>query len=141
MKKIIFLACCVVLILSACSKSKENSVTINNKIIKVEIADTIETQFRGLSNREELCADCGMLFVLPDKKVRTFVMRDMNFPLDFIWIDDDKIVKIDKDAKPEGSNPVIRFSSEEEVSYVLEVNAGFCEDNNIEVGNSVKFYF
>lgn len=139
MKKIIFLACCVVLILSACSKSKENSVTINNKIIKVEIADTIETQFRGLSNKEELCADCGMLFVLPDKKVRTFVMRDMNFPLDFIWIDDDKIVKIDKDAKPEGSNPVIRYLSDVPVNYVLEVNAGFCNKNGVNVGDAVEF--
>ncbi len=145
MKKFLFLIFSAVLILSACSQGNEKFVTINNTKIKVEIADTPELQYQGLSNREELCDNCGMLFVFPDKQILTFVMRDMNFPLDIIWIDDNlsaqagKIVKINKNAIPEGSNPVMRYSSDMPVNYVLEINAGFCDGNGIEVGDSVEF--
>lgn len=131
--------------LSACSQDNEKFVTINNKKIKIEIADTPELQYQGLSNKKELCDNCGMLFVFSDKQVRTFVMRNMNFPLDIIWIDDNlsaqagKIVKINKNAIPESSNPVMRYSSDLPVNYVLEVNAGFCDGNEIKVGDSVEF--
>jgi len=139
MKKYLFLICGVTLILSACSQENEKHVIINNKKIKVEIADTAELQYRGLSDREELCDNCGMLFVFPDKQVRTFVMRNMNFPLDMIWIDDDKIVKINKNTIPEANNPVMRYSSDVLVNYVLEVSGGFCDENGIRVGDEVGF--
>lgn len=139
MKKFLFLIFSAVLILSACSQGNEKFVTINNIKIKVEIADTAETRYQGLSNREELCNDCGMLFIFSGKQIRTFVMRDMNFPLDMIWIDDNKIVKINKNAIPEGSNSVMRYSSDVLVNYVLEINGGFCDGNGIEVGDSIEF--
>lgn len=121
------------------SDSDYTKVIINDKIVNVEIAGTAEKHYQGLSNRENLCENCGMLFVFPDKKERTFVMRDMNFPLDIIWIDDDKIVKIDKNLPSEGSNPKILYSSGQPVNYVLEVNAGFCDKNNIKIGDKIIY--
>ncbi|MBA3047577.1 DUF192 domain-containing protein [Patescibacteria group bacterium] len=138
MKKILFLACGAILILSACSSNNIKSATINNTEIKIEIADTPELRYQGLSNKEKLCADCGMLFVFPNKEIRTFVMRDMNFPLDIIWIDDEKVVKINKNTLPEGSDPVMRYSSDAPANYVLEVNSGFCEENGIGVGDKIN---
>jgi uncharacterized membrane protein (UPF0127 family) len=32
-------------------------------------------------------------------------MRNMLFPLDIIWINDDEIIKIDKNLPPEGDKP------------------------------------
>ena len=138
MKKILFLLCCI-LILSACSQGNEKFVIINNTKIKVEIVDTAELRYQGLSGKKELCDNCGMLFIFSGKEVRTFVMRDMNFPLDIIWIDDDKIVKINKNAIQEGSDPVMRYSSDAPVNYVLEVNGGFCDRDGIGAGDSVEF--
>ncbi len=137
MKKILFLLCCI-LILSGCSQDNEKFVIINNIEIKVEIADTAELRYKGLINKKELCDNCGMLFIFPEKEIRTFVMRDMNFALDMIWIDDDKIIKINKNTIPEGNNPVMRYSSDMPVNYVLEVNGGFCEENGIEAGDGVE---
>lgn len=112
-------------------------VVINDKIVNVEIADTAEKHYKGLSNRENLCDDCGMFFVFPDKKERTFVMRNMNFPLDIIWIDGDKIIKIDKNLMPEKENPQNIYNSGAPVNYVLEVNSGFCNGNNIKTGDKI----
>ena len=139
MRKFLFLICVTILILSACSQADEKSVTINNAKIKIEIADTAELRYKGLSNKKELCDNCGMLFIFPEKEIRTYVMRDMNFALDMIWIDDDKIIKINKNTIPEGSNPVMRYSSDALVNYILEVNGGFCEDNGIKAGDGVEF--
>ncbi len=123
------------------SDSDYTKVIINDKIIEVEIAGTAETHYRGLSNRKNLCENCGMLFVFPDKKERTFVMRNMNFPLDIIWIDDDKIVKIDKNLPPEGKNPANNYNSGAPVNYVLEVNGGFADKNNIKTGNKITLNY
>ncbi|MFH0923444.1 MAG: DUF192 domain-containing protein [Candidatus Falkowbacteria bacterium] len=141
MKKLLFLLFFIILILSACSPGNEKIVTINNTKIKIEIADTPELRYQGLSNKEKLCADCGMLFVFPNKEMKTFVMRDMNFPIDIIYINDDKIVEINKNAPSEGSDPVMRYSSDLPANYVLEVNSGFCEENKIEIGDEIRYNF
>ncbi len=112
-------------------------VKIKNNIIKVEIADDFEEQIKGLSNRDNLDDDSGMLFVFQDKQIRRFWMKNMYFPLDIIWIDDNKIVKIDKNLPPEGENPQNIYSSEIPVNYVLEVNGGYCDKHNIKVGSEV----
>ncbi|MDP3043582.1 MAG: DUF192 domain-containing protein [bacterium] len=116
-------------------------IIIDDKIIEVEIADTVEKHYQGLSNRENLCDNCGMLFVFPDKEERVFVMRDMNFPLDIIWISDDKIVKIDKNLLPEGSNPKMLYSSGQPVNYVLEINSGYAGKHGFKTGDMVKYNY
>lgn len=114
-------------------------VIIDNKIIEAEIADTDEKRYQGLGNKKNLCDNCGMLFIFSDKRERNFVMRNMNFPLDIIWIDDDKIVKINKNLPPEGENPVNNYSPDIPVNYVLEVNGGFADKNNIKKGGKIIF--
>jgi hypothetical protein len=127
-----------ILFLTACSRvDNQNIIKINGKEIKVEIADTPAERYKGLSGRENLCGDCGMLFKFDDKRERAFVMREMNFPLDIIWINDEKIVKIDKGLPPKGHNPVNLYKSDTAVNYVLEVNAGFVDKYGIKAGDKV----
>ena len=45
-------------------------------------------------------------------------MRNMNFPLDILFIDDDKIINIAADLPPEGSEPVNIYVSGAAVNYV-----------------------
>ena len=94
---------------------------------------------RGLSDVKILDKDSGMLFVFPTKEVRTFWMKDMNFPLDIIWITDNKIIGIEKNLQPEGSHPLRSYQSPSAVNYVLEVNAGFCEKEKIKIGDMLRY--
>ena len=82
-----------------------------------------------------------MLFVFPRKQIRSFWMKDMNFPLDIIWISDNKIIKIDKDLQPEGENPKNKYQTIQRVDKVLEVNSGFTDKYKIKAGDEVKFYY
>ena len=71
---------------SVLNKTAVTDVRINQHLIKTEIARTPYQFYQGLSKRARICVDCGMLFVFSDFDERTFVMRDMNFPLDIIFI-------------------------------------------------------
>lgn len=136
-----FIIIFTILFLTACRHNitQNNFVKINDKKIKVEIADTPELQYNGLSNRESLCADCGMLFEFKDKQIKTFVMREMKFPLDIIWIDGNIIIGIDKNLSPEGADYKNLYPGPAPVDYVLEVNAGFADENNIKTGDKIIY--
>jgi len=105
--------------------------------ITVELAQNDATQYQGLSDRKSLCQTCGMLFVWPDHEVRHFVMRNMNFPLDIIFISDNKVVKIESNLLSEGSSPQNTYSSDVPVNYVLEINGGLTDRYGIGVGDEV----
>jgi len=122
--------------------NKIQYIKIADKILKVDIALTPEAQQRGLSGREKLKEDEGMLFIFDHMDKYSFWMKDMNFPLDIIWIAgedlrDLRVVYIKKDAKPE-SYPET-FSPAKNAKYVLEVNALFSEKNNLKEGDKVEF--
>ncbi len=114
-------------------------VSINGISIPVEVANNENNRRLGLSYREALDKDSGMLFDMQSRRVFSFWMKDMNFPLDIIWIDGNKIVKISKNLPPAGSHPNITYSSEFPIDFVLEVNGGFCNEQGIAIGDTVIF--
>jgi uncharacterized membrane protein (UPF0127 family) len=109
-------------------------ITIHRIPIRVEIADTPAKRQRGLSDRELLPANRGMLFLFPKDDYYGIWMRGMKFSLDIIWIDDSRrIVDIAKNVSPE-TYPKI-FEPEVKARYVLEIDAGFADSYNLAVGD------
>ncbi|OGI72922.1 hypothetical protein A3D42_01605 [Candidatus Nomurabacteria bacterium RIFCSPHIGHO2_02_FULL_41_18] len=118
----------------------ETYVGVAGQNIKVELARTPEVQARGLSGRESLKENEGMLFVFDNLGRHGFWMKDMNFPIDIIWISEDKkVVYIKKDAKPH-SYPEI-FAPDEDALYALEVVFGFSDKYGLKEGDSVEFAY
>lgn len=111
---------------------------INNKPINLEIARTSAEHYQGLSDRQDLCSTCGMLFVFPNLETRSFVMRRMNFPLDIIWIKKDQVVGVSRNLSPEGIEPIAKYSSPEPVDLVLEIPAGQADYYQLSEGISVN---
>src|SRR3989344_5449421 len=113
-------------------------IKIANASIKFEIASTPETLAQGLSGRNELKEDEGMLFVFEKSGKYSFWMKDMKFPIDIIWIGEDLyVLYIKKDTRPE-SYPET-FGPDKNSKYVLEVVSGFAEKNNLKEGDEVEF--
>lgn len=79
-----------------------------------------------------------MYFVLGEKKIATFWMKDMLFSLDIIWIDNGKIVGINKNVSVPKNDIIPTYTSTQPITHVLEVNAGFASKHNIEVGSTVE---
>jgi hypothetical protein len=120
----------------------KGKVIINGKTISVEVAKTPEELALGLSGREKLKENQGMLFVFKERRYRDFWMDGMKIPLDIIWIDDGTIIDITKNAAvPIDSSNIPIFHSKREVNYVLEVNAGYTDKNNINISDLVEISF
>jgi uncharacterized protein len=135
---IAFIAILVFFLRNAEPTNKINFVKLGGVEVKVELAINKEAQVKGLSGREALEADSGMLFVFPQPSKYYFWMKDMNFPIDIIWIAENmEIVYIKSDAQPE--NFLETYGPEIDSKYVLEVVAGFAEKNNVKVGDKVEF--
>ncbi|PIU42642.1 MAG: hypothetical protein CO034_01020 [Parcubacteria group bacterium CG_4_9_14_0_2_um_filter_35_11] len=121
------------------SGSSLKSIKINDIEILVEIADTPEKRAKGLSDRQSLPENQGMLFLFDKPDFHSFWMKDTLIPLDFIWIRDDKVVGITQNIKPEGYQPPHVLTPEEKINAVLEVNAGFVKKSNLKVGDKISF--
>jgi hypothetical protein len=113
--------------------------------ITAEVADTDEKRELGLSYRSSLDENSGMLFVFESPRIAYFWMKDMNFPLDIIWILDNKVIDIDKNVPiPKvgiSLNQLPTYSPSEKINYALEVNAGFADKNKIKAGDEVGIIF
>ncbi len=122
-------------------KSEVKVINVSEKILnlKIEEVRTQAEQNLGLSGRESLGKDEGMLFIFSPPELTGFWMKDMNFALDIIWLDENyKVLGIEKSVGPE-TYPKI-FMAPAPVSYVLEVNAGYTTRQNISVGDVLKFH-
>lgn len=124
----------------AFSASTKDIVAIGEVRISVLVAETDEELKRGLSGMTSLGKNSGMLFIFPKADIYSFWMPNMNFPVDIIWINQGMVVDIHHNVSNEFNpdNPET-YSPVKPAKYVLEVNAGFAEEHNIKIGDSVTF--
>ena len=103
------------------------TVALGAERLTLETAVSMEVQMRGLSGRTKIPAD-GMLFVFPQAEPHYLWMKDMNFPLDMIWLCDRTIVGITYCAtmppENERHNPAQLYHSPVPVDMIIEVEAG-----------------
>lgn len=110
------------------------AVRIGEKKYILEIADSNAEREKGLGGRENLCAECGMLFVFEESDRYAFWMKDMRFSLDIIWLSGDRVVFVAHNVKPNFSGTIDPGVS---ADRVIEVNAGAAR--NLQVGEKVNF--
>ncbi len=115
-------------------------ITVGNKNIAVEVADTDDAREQGLSGRPELTDEQGMLFDFTNtnESVPSFWMKGMKFAIDIIWINDKKIIGITANAPIPKNNSLPTYSPPGQVTHVLEVASGWSRRNNVKIGDSVK---
>jgi uncharacterized protein len=108
--------------------------------LNVYVASTPEQIKDGLSGWSHLEEDEGMLFVLHNRM--PFWMPDMLFPLDIIWLDPIfNVVAIAENVQPCPSlQECPNYLPDPDFAYVLEVNAGWAERNDIRVGQHMELW-
>lgn len=121
--------------------SPTSKVVINSATFNVEVAKTEKEKIKGLSGRNSLAQDKGMLFVFDKPAYYSFWMREMKFPLDIVFILDNKVVRVFENvpaAAKDDANPP-QFGSGVMSDKVLEINAGLAKKYKIRAGDTVSF--
>lgn len=117
--------------------SHQSRVSLGGEEIVVTLANTPELQAKGLSGYKGLMPNEGMLFRFQKPGMHGFWMKDMLFPIDIIWFDENKrIVDSWENATPE-SYPQI-YTPRTESQFVLEVPDGFYLKHNLKIGNKLE---
>jgi len=122
------------------ARTKVNVVVGDNALV-TDLAITSRQQQLGLGYRNTLGPDEAMLFVSDEASPRTFWMKGMRFCLDIIWIEGGEIVAAAENTCPDpaGTEDIdrLRVSSPSDVTFVLEVNAGWLDEHGYGVGTQV----
>lgn len=133
----VFFVLIVCVFLSATGKQYVKLITQNGPIY-LDVARDQKTREKGLSGKDFISFNHGMIFEFEASGQYCFWMKDMNFPIDIIWLNSDKeIIKISNNIKPE-SFPE-QFCPESPAQYVIELQSGEAANNNLVVGQKLKF--
>lgn len=118
-------------------KTYPKHILINTNLFKVEVADNAYTLERGLSGHKPLKSFEGMLFIFDKPSRYGFWMKDMLFPIDIIWIDENyKVTHIEKSVSPD-TYPKVFYPGAESL-YVLEISAGSSDKTRLKIGDIVE---
>lgn len=132
----------IIIVINSFTKPKQATVTIRNQSFIVEVADTDDKRTKGLSGRENLEENRGMLFVFEKPDLYSFWMKEMKFPIDILFIKNDKIITIHQNVPPPKNNvPLYQlplYKPKETANYVLEINTGLSQKYNFKEGDSVE---
>ena len=106
-------------------------------LIDIELANTDVLRARGLMYRESIPEYGGMLFLMEREQFQSFWMRNTYISLDILFVNANReIVTIHANTTPLCERG---YNSTAPALYVVEVNAGFSERNNIRVGDFIQF--
>jgi uncharacterized membrane protein (UPF0127 family) len=100
------------------------------------VADTWPKQYTGLSDTEALEPGQGMLFVFDGEGDRAFVMRDMAFPLDMVFVAADGTITTIHHAPVESDGDLTQYTGR--AKFVLEVPMGYTNETGVEVGDRIR---
>ncbi len=104
------------------------------------LAKTAKEKEIGLSNTKSLPKDTGMLFEFEKADYYSFWMKDMKFPIDIIFIKDNKIVTIYNEVKPPTNNKELAiYQPLEPANKVLEISSGLSKQYGFKKDMEIKY--
>ena len=128
MKRIIFIilfftvvTCYFVFKNNNCQNNQAKKYYINNKNLCLLIANNQSEWKKGLMFYKKPVNFDGMIFIFPDKQVRSFWNKNTYMDLDIFWMDEDKVVGKSLLQNINKSKEIITVKSKEKVNKVVEI--------------------
>jgi hypothetical protein len=107
--------------------------------IRVAVADSQIERYEGLSNTAPLADGEGMLFVHGEESSYAYVMREMNYPLDIVFVGANGTVTRVHHAElpPEGTSGGDLERYRGRGKYVIELPYGYTNETGVAAGDRV----
>jgi uncharacterized membrane protein (UPF0127 family) len=118
-------------------KKNTSVIQIGDVAVPVTLARTKQEQEKGLSGSSPLKEHTGLFFVFASPNRHGIWMKDMQFPIDIVWISPKGVViYIEKNVSPD-TYPKVFYSNGDDQA-VLEMNGGEVDALGIQVGDVVS---
>lgn len=112
-------------------------LNIDGRCVELERLETNQQRLKGLSDRDFLSPNTGMLFSYNNPATECMWMKDMRFSIDIIWLDESQVIsKIERNVAPE-TYP--QSFCQDNTMYVIELNAGDAERLGLQTGQKLSF--
>lgn len=119
----------------------EAKVVLKEKELNVLVAKTLYQQHKGLGGREEPKGFSGMIFPYSYSAKHAMMMREMEFPIDIIWLNNGKVVDLAPNVPIEPGVPeeqLKKYYPRADANLVLELPAGWSEENELKIGDKLQ---
>jgi uncharacterized membrane protein (UPF0127 family) len=128
------------LLLTGCQRNLvKQEVCFQDHCFNVEVAETKKQQTQGLMNKEALEENEGMLFEYAEEGEHNIWMKNMRFPIDIIWLDENKkVIYLQENAQPCSESFCQIYKANKLSKYVIELPAGTADKINLQIGDSVN---
>ncbi|MDQ5900529.1 MAG: uncharacterized protein QG600_107 [Patescibacteria group bacterium] len=136
---IIIIAGIVVFLASSSVLKDSAEVKFGDDTFALEIADSDKERQIGLSEKKSLGEKKGMIFLFPESTIPAFWMKGMDFPIDIIFVNGNKVVSIFKDvpAPKNETDPLPNYQPSSPIDRVIEVPAGTVDKYDIKEGDEI----
>lgn len=115
-----------------------STLSLRGQTYQTSIMQTDSERARGLSGTPSLAPNHSMLFVFPGDGKWGIWMKDMNYPIDIVWLDkNEKVTHLEKNARP-SSYPDTIFTPNKDSRYVIEFANGTIERTGITIGDIAR---
>lgn len=112
----------------------------SGKKLTVELMVKDEDRAMGLMFRPSLATDRGLLFVFENLDFHPFWMKNCKFPIDIVWLDEQKkVVYVSANTPPCKAEPCPVYHPMQRALYVVELNAGQAVREKAGVGARLDF--
>lgn len=115
----------------------ESKLFVGDGVFRTEVALNNISREIGLSGRSEIGDDQALLMVFPNESKWGIWMKNMNFPIDVVWLNKEKkVISVVKNFSPDDA--ITRYPTSPAL-YVIEFPAGTTDEKSIEVGKTALF--
>ncbi|MFS4458983.1 DUF192 domain-containing protein [Bdellovibrio sp. HCB2-146] len=129
---------------SAAKPFSKVKITLGDKKLEVELAETADQHARGLMFREKLGENDGMLFIFPGEETRFFWMKNTLIDLSIGYFDaSGTLIDVQEMKSGKGvSNDMLlaSYPSAKPAKYALEMNKGWFDKNKVKLGTKLKVH-
>ena len=116
---------------------RQITIHIDRLPVHVTLARTEAEKQKGMTDKRNIPWNSGMLFVFDTPDYWRVSMKEMKFPIDIFWIDENGvIVDIADNVAPFSEGGV---EPRKKALYILETRADFAAVHNIVVGDTITF--
>ncbi len=115
-------------------------IELKGQELKVLVAEISHHQRKGLGGRESLEEYDGMVFLFSYSDKHTMVMRNMEFPIDIVWLEKGVVVDIAPNIQAEPSVPeanLTKYYPRKSANLVIELPTGWVEKNDLRIGDKM----